>query len=79
MKSKVTVLPRAASSHSMGGSPVVALDQVPDSDDEVPSPGASQCWVVKGSPKMSCADPMWEPTRWLQELVERLSEDDALW
>ena len=67
VKSKVTVSPRAASSCSMGRSPVVALDQVADSDDEVPFPGASQCQVVRDSPKKLHADPMCEPTQWLQQ------------
>ena len=61
MKSKVTVLPRAASSHSMGGSPVAALDQVAEMDDEVPSLDASQCQVVRGSPNKSHLDPCGEP------------------
>ena len=67
MKSKVTVSSRAISSHSTRGAPVMALEHVVNLNEEVPSLGASQCWVVRDYPKKSCADPMWETTQWLQE------------
>ena len=46
VKFKVTMPPRARSSHSGEGSPVMALDQLSGPEEEVLSPGASCCWVL---------------------------------
>ena len=51
VQSKVTVLPQAMSSCSMGGAQVVVLDYAADSNEESPFPRTSQCLVMKGSPR----------------------------
>ena len=46
VKSKVTMPPRARSSHSGEGLPVTALDQLSGPEEEVPSPGGGCHWVL---------------------------------
>ena len=46
VKSKVTIPPRARSSHSREGLLVAALDQLSGPEEEVLSPGASRCQVL---------------------------------
>ena len=66
MQLKVTVPPWAMSSRSMGGAQAVALDYTAGSDEESPFPKASQCRVMRGSPKKVWPDPMSCGGRWLR-------------
>ena len=76
---KVTVLPWAVSSHSMGRSQAVVLDHAADSEEESPFPETSQHHVMKGSPKKVWPDPMWEVIKWLEACIEILREEDVPW
>ena len=58
---------------------MVALDYAADSNGVSPFPKTSQHPVMRGSPRKTQPDPMWEVTKWLEVHVDALREEDVLW
>ena len=57
----------------------MVLDQLSGPEEEVSSPGAGHDWVLRSPSKRSTANPMWEPTRWLEGHVKSLTDEDVPW
>ena len=68
------------SSHPMGGTQAMVLDYTADSHGESPFPKTSQHPVMRGSPRKTQPNPMWEVTKWMEVHVDALREEDVpLW
>ena len=75
----MNVPPQLASFCSTGGVQAMSLHFDEDPDDENSFHESSRCIMMRCSPIMTCLDPMWQTTKWLEASEGNLGEGDITW